>query len=414
MKEKNDPSIETEKKAVVINKLRKTLADKMVALFGEYELDKGTYSFTTTLTEIGKKLGGFDKAHMSRALSPQNPLPTNQYKTLIRVVDALVIQKNELEKKIENLKKETQFNEETIEQEGDTEAAKQEGEIENYKREISKQKEKIQELSAAKKAITDRSKIEGLIGLMLLITFTILMLTYYRNDIIRNVDSYKAIRNFNNASEELIFYNGKIESRSIDTSDIREFLDLENDTIVLNKKGIKILKLKTTSSLSNIPSILGKHSIILDPSFEAKKIGDYRDNWKNKNLGGLFQSTKTLVYDGEIAAKLPASGDRIGYQQINVLRNKDYILSFHYTMRQNKKGSLKVSILKGKIFSIDEIEKATIESITLQDQSDEKKYKKASLTFNSGDNSIVSIYFSNEGVQCRLDDFNLEILNENK
>ena len=179
---------------------------------------------------------------------------------------------------------------------------------------------------------------------------------------------------------------------------------ITNPTLSNNKSILKNVNPTTKKLTSN------NNSTILDPSFEQNDNGRFGIHWKNKHLGSLFHITEFMVFDGKVAAKLPASGDRIGYQQINVLKNKDYLLTFYYLMRPAPAGSLTVSVLQGKVFDPIDIEKATIGSTKVQDQSDEEKYKKGSLKFNSGDNEIVSIYFKNENVQCRLDALSLEML----
>ena len=149
--------------------------------------------------------------------------------------------------------------------------------------------------------------------------------------------------------------------------------------------------------------------VILNPGFDIEGDDSYRDNWRNGDLGGVLQITSSPVHEGVKAAKFPSAGDRIAYQLITVERETEYTLSFYYTMKESPVGSLTVSILAGDITNPDAVADATIASFTGNDQADDSTYVPASFTFNSGDNSQVAIFITNQGAECRADTFTIEV-----
>ena len=135
---------------------------------------------------------------------------------------------------------------------------------------------------------------------------------------------------------------------------------------------------------------------------------DGRDCWRQSDLGGVIQITSSPVNSGAQAAKLPDDGSRIGYQKVEVEANTDYIVSFYYTMKTDPVGSLTVSILDDSVLTDpSQVAAATIASTTVNDQSNADTYVLESITFNSGDNTEIAIYFTNVDVECRLDDFSI-------
>ena len=135
---------------------------------------------------------------------------------------------------------------------------------------------------------------------------------------------------------------------------------------------------------------------------------DGRECWRQSDLGGVIQITSGPVVSGSQAAKLPSDGSRIGYQRIEVEANTDYIVSFNYTMKTDPVGSLTVSILDDSVLTDpSEVAAATIASTTVNDQTDADTYILENISFNSGANTEIAIYFNNIDVECRLDDFSI-------
>ncbi len=160
--------------------------------------------------------------------------------------------------------------------------------------------------------------------------------------------------------------------------------------------------------------------IILEAGFEDGQLeggsGDGRDSWRNSDLGGVIQITGSPVVSGSQGAKLPGAGDiRIGYQEIVVDPETNYDISFIYTMFAEPTGYITVDILGvtengGTFTSHEDTQDHVVGSVTVNDQEDPEVYVGASLSFNSGANDVIAIYFYNDGItESRLDDFTIEI-----
>jgi len=146
---------------------------------------------------------------------------------------------------------------------------------------------------------------------------------------------------------------------------------------------------------------------------------DPRDPWRAPEgqqdnrpagLGGPFQITSDPVWAGAAGGKLPDDNTRCGYQQITVEPDSDYRLSFYYTMKESPAGTLTVAILNGGVVDPADVAGGTIESVTVNDQSAASAYVKATVEFNSGSNTAIVIYVTNQDVECRVDDFDIEVL----
>ena len=147
---------------------------------------------------------------------------------------------------------------------------------------------------------------------------------------------------------------------------------------------------------------------ITNPGFEDEGGDKYRGGWRNSKLGGIVQITSKPVHEGEKAAKLPASGDRIAYQAIKVKPGKDYTLTFYYTMKKEPKGILTASILNGHVTDSAKIKESTIASVDLNDQSAQNDYERVDLDFNAGESSKIAILLTNKGAECRFDSFSIK------
>ncbi len=150
--------------------------------------------------------------------------------------------------------------------------------------------------------------------------------------------------------------------------------------------------------------------VILNPAFDIQGDDEYRDGWRNSGLGGVIQITSSPTHTGEKAAKLPEDGSRIGYQAISVEEDTDYQVSFYYTLKTSPTGSISVSILGGEVNDPAAIAGATIASFTGSDQADASTFTQGTIEFNSGSNTTVAIYFTNEGAEGRIDTFEIEVL----
>ncbi len=159
--------------------------------------------------------------------------------------------------------------------------------------------------------------------------------------------------------------------------------------------------------------------IILEAGFEDNSLpdgsGDGRDSWRANSWNTIFGISSSPVTFGSQAAKLEASNARGGYQEIVVEANTNYDLRFWYTMKDNSSDPWAIVSIVGVTENgpIDNQQKAidgTIASITVNDTSDPETYVNQKLSFNSGNNNVVAIYFYNDAnVETRLDDFTIEV-----
>lgn len=153
---------------------------------------------------------------------------------------------------------------------------------------------------------------------------------------------------------------------------------------------------------------------IINSNFDEDEKNSVSTYWTNNGLGGPIQPTYADPFNGKTSAKLPNTGDRIGYQLIRVLKNTDYTIKFNYLMRGagRPSGSFTMSILDENVRRSSEINSGTIASKTMNfNQKFKNKYRKDSLNFNSGIYDKVAIYFTNEGIQCKVDNLELERVN---
>ena len=144
----------------------------------------------------------------------------------------------------------------------------------------------------------------------------------------------------------------------------------------------------------------------------ADGTGDGRDSWRNSALGGVIQITSGPVVTGSQAAKLPSDGSRIGYQLVSVAANSQYTLTYNYTMKTDPEGSLTVSILDATastLTDISQVPAATIATSMVNDQTDANAYITETITFNTGSNTEIAVFFNNVGVECRIDDMSLAL-----
>ena len=163
--------------------------------------------------------------------------------------------------------------------------------------------------------------------------------------------------------------------------------------------------------------------IIVEAGFEDDTLpeggGDGRDSWRNGDLGGVIQITGSPVTFGDQGAKLPVpAGDRIGYQEITVDSETNYDLSFWYTMLSGSSDArLIVSVLGvtqngGTFVTLEDVADGTLASVTVTNDDEPDVYVQQKLSFNSGENNTVAIFFTNGDVEGRLDDFTIDVGSE--
>ncbi|MGC4129359.1 MAG: PKD domain-containing protein [Bergeyella sp.] len=145
-----------------------------------------------------------------------------------------------------------------------------------------------------------------------------------------------------------------------------------------------------------------------DGSTACGTAADGRDCWRNSSLGAVIQITASPVYEGSQAAKFPNTADRIGYQELTVSPNTNYVLTYYYCLKTDTTGSLTVSVLAGGSHT----NLATALAAKLADfkgTTQTGQYIQAILPFNSGANDKVSILITNEGVEGRVDSFSISL-----
>ena len=195
---------------------------------------------------------------------------------------------------------------------------------------------------------------------------------------------------------------------STDANPSKTYSAIGDYNVTLTASDAKGISNSSTTEVNVIEQVIEFTPVILNPSFDIEGDDSYRDGWRNSDLGGVIQITSSPVRSSPKAAKFPSSGDRIAYQLITVLPNTDYRLSFYYTMKTSPAGSLTVAILGGAVNDPNAVAGATIASGTFNDQSSASTYVGESVSFNSGDNSEIAIYVTNDSVESRLDDLTIE------
>jgi|GEM_PF-3148957 len=168
-----------------------------------------------------------------------------------------------------------------------------------------------------------------------------------------------------------------------------------------------------------------------EPSFEEGSLfdgtGDGRDSWRTPSnaawspLGGgttvIQINTDSSpgegadLPDGVKAAKFPAGGDRVAYQEIAVTPGAEYVLTYFSAFNLDaENGQVKVSILTPNTSTFAE---AQLEENILASRIDTNSgrvvnvFSQHSITFAAGENDSVIIFANNSGDEVRLDAFNI-------
>lgn len=233
-----------------------------------------------------------------------------------------------------------------------------------------------------------------------------------------SIDDFRTI-NFTNLSTEALSFAWDFGNGNTSAEEDPSFTFNDEGTYAVSLTATDGNGITGTTSIEVIVVEGPFQPIILEAGFEDDTLpeggGDGRDSWRNSDLGGVIQITGSPVTFGDQGAKLPVpAGDRIGYQEITVDPETNYDLSFWYTMLSGSSDPrLIVSVLgvteNGPIETKDEATDATIASVTVTDDSEPDVYVQQKLSFNSGINNTVAIYFTNGDVEGRLDDFTIDI-----
>ena len=203
--------------------------------------------------------------------------------------------------------------------------------------------------------------------------------------------------------------------------------DYNVSLMVTDNLGKSETTLRTVTINQAVPTIPVPE--IGEPSFEDNSLfdgtGDGRDSWRAPNntdwspLGGgttVIQINSTSVEgrlpDGFQAAKFPADGARVAYQEIEVTPGAEYVLTYFSEFDDSGFGDITVSILNpdtaGYTASLlDENIVASRTDSNVGRVSD--VFKQHAITFQSGENESVIIYVTNTGVESRLDSFAITV-----
>ena len=158
-----------------------------------------------------------------------------------------------------------------------------------------------------------------------------------------------------------------------------------------------------------------------EPGFDDNTLfdgtGDGRDSWRapsSSDWGSVFQINTTSVEgklpDGFQAAKFPADGSRVGYQEIEVTPGATYVLTYFSAFEENTYGELTVALISTNAKTLEESKLAENIIASRTDSNVgrvDDVFKKHAITFEAGDNESVIILLTNSGVESRLDAFDI-------
>lgn len=147
--------------------------------------------------------------------------------------------------------------------------------------------------------------------------------------------------------------------------------------------------------------------------------GDGRDSWRapsSSAWGSVFQinskSELGVLPDGLQAAKFPADGTRVGYQEIEVTPGATYVLTYFSELNTSTFGDITVAIISPNATTLEE---AKLEANIIASRTDNNVgrvndvFKKHAITFEAGENETVIILLTNSGTECRLDAFDITV-----
>lgn len=184
---------------------------------------------------------------------------------------------------------------------------------------------------------------------------------------------------------------------------------------------------RTITVLQAVPTIPVPE--IAEAGFEDNSIfdgtGDGRDSWRTPSnddwspVGAgttVPQISSTSVEDrfpdGFQAAKFPADGTRVAYQEIAVTPGAEYVLTYFSEFLEDSFGDITVSILDPATSTFTE---SRMEANIIASRTDnnvgrvELVFRQHAITFEAGDNDSVIIFVTNSGVESRLDSFAITV-----
>jgi len=171
---------------------------------------------------------------------------------------------------------------------------------------------------------------------------------------------------------------------------------------------------------------------IAEASFEDNSLfdgtGDGRDSWRvPSNSAWSPKGGGTTVIqintdsnpvdppnlpDGRQAAKFPADGSRVAYQEIEVTPGATYVLTYFSAFEESPSGDLTVSVLSPNTSNYAE---SLLAANIIASRTDDNVgrvdnvFKKHAITFDAGENESVIIFVTNSGVESRLDAFDITV-----
>ncbi|MEP3838782.1 MAG: hypothetical protein ABJM36_14100 [Algibacter sp.] len=179
------------------------------------------------------------------------------------------------------------------------------------------------------------------------------------------------------------------------------------------EKGVEVIQVVPTIPVPEIG----------EPGFDDNTLfdgtGDGRDSWRapsSSAWGSVFQiNTKSelgILPDGLQAAKFPADGTRVGYQEIEVTPGATYVLTYFSAFEENAYGELTVSLIAPGTASLAD---ARLEANIVATRTDNNigrvadVFKQHAITFEAGEYESVIILLTNSGVESRLDAFAISV-----
>lgn len=184
---------------------------------------------------------------------------------------------------------------------------------------------------------------------------------------------------------------------------------------------------RTITILQAVPTIPVPE--IGEPGFEDGSLfdgtGDGRDSWRVPSnddwspVGGgttvpqiNSKSEEGILPDGVQAAKFPAGGARIAYQEIDVTPGATYVITYFTAFNLDAYGEMTVSIVSPEATTYAESQLEDNIIVSRTDNSDGRVvdvFKQHAITFEAGDNETVIILANNSGDESRLDAFAITV-----